>query len=156
MNAYRLFVNGQWVDAVSGETYRIVNPANGQTVATAALGDERDAERAADAAHRAFRAWANTPAPQRADVLLRIYEGMLAHAEELANVLRGMLCHVNLIPVNYVPERNYVRTSREDIFEFKRILESKRINTTIRREQGHDIAAACGQLRAQYMESTAR
>jgi NAD-dependent aldehyde dehydrogenases len=84
MNAYRLFVNGQWVDAVSGETYRIVNPANGQTVATAALGDERDAERAADAAHRAFRAWANTPAPQRADVLLRIYEGMLAHAEELA------------------------------------------------------------------------
>jgi len=78
------------------------------------------------------------------------------HAEELANVLRGMLCHVNLIPVNYVPERNYVRTSREDIFEFKRILESKRINTTIRREQGHDIAAACGQLRAQYMESTAR
>lgn len=78
------------------------------------------------------------------------------HAEELGNVLKGMLCHVNLIPVNYVPERNYVRTSREDIFEFKRILESKRVNTTIRREQGHDIAAACGQLRAKYMESTAR
>ena len=78
------------------------------------------------------------------------------HAEELGDVLKGMLCHVNLIPVNYVPERNYVRTSREDIFNFKRILESKRINTTIRREQGHDIAAACGQLRAKYMETTAR
>ncbi|PZD93251.1 23S rRNA (adenine(2503)-C(2))-methyltransferase RlmN [Paenibacillus sambharensis] len=76
------------------------------------------------------------------------------HAEELADVLQGMLCHVNLIPVNYVPERNYVRTPREDIFEFQRILERKKINATIRREQGHDIAAACGQLRAKHMEST--
>jgi 23S rRNA (adenine2503-C2)-methyltransferase len=75
------------------------------------------------------------------------------HAEELGEVLQGMLCHVNLIPVNYVPERDYVRTPRDDIFEFKRILERKKINTTIRREQGHDIAAACGQLRAKHMES---
>ncbi|MEY4480740.1 MAG: hypothetical protein RLZZ267_1418 [Bacillota bacterium] len=76
------------------------------------------------------------------------------HAEELGDVLKGMLCHVNLIPVNYVPERDYVRTPRDDIFEFKRILDKKQINTTIRREQGHDIAAACGQLRAKHMEST--
>jgi 23S rRNA (adenine2503-C2)-methyltransferase len=76
------------------------------------------------------------------------------HAEELADVLQGLLCHVNLIPVNHVPERNYVRTPREDIFEFQRILERKKINATIRREQGHDIAAACGQLRAKHMEST--
>lgn len=78
------------------------------------------------------------------------------HAEELAEVLQGMLCHVNLIPVNYVPERDYVRTPREDIFEFKRILDRRKINTTIRREQGHDIAAACGQLRAKHMESSKR
>ncbi|CAM3352708.1 23S rRNA (adenine(2503)-C(2))-methyltransferase RlmN [Marinicrinis lubricantis] len=78
------------------------------------------------------------------------------HAEELAQVLEGMLCHVNLIPVNYVPERNYVRTPREDIFEFQRILQRHNVNTTIRREQGHDIAAACGQLRAKHMESNAR
>lgn len=76
------------------------------------------------------------------------------HASELGDVLKGMLCHVNLIPVNYVPERNYVRTPRAAIFEFKRILDEKQINTTIRREQGHDIAAACGQLRAKHMEST--
>jgi 23S rRNA (adenine2503-C2)-methyltransferase len=75
------------------------------------------------------------------------------HAEELADVLKDMLCHVNLIPVNHVPERNYVRTPREDIFAFKRILEKKKINTTIRREQGHDIEAACGQLRAKHLES---
>ncbi|WP_274361547.1 23S rRNA (adenine(2503)-C(2))-methyltransferase RlmN [Paenibacillus thermotolerans] len=79
------------------------------------------------------------------------------HAEELGDVLSGMLCHVNLIPVNYVPEReHYERTSREDIFQFQRILVEKGVNTTIRREQGHDIAAACGQLRAKHMESTAR
>ncbi|MCQ6560349.1 23S rRNA (adenine(2503)-C(2))-methyltransferase RlmN [Paenibacillus mendelii] len=76
------------------------------------------------------------------------------HAEELARVLQGMLCHVNLIPVNHVPERKYVRTPREQIFEFQRILERNKINATIRREQGHDIAAACGQLRAKHMEST--
>ena len=78
------------------------------------------------------------------------------HAEELASVLRGMLCHVNLIPVNYVPERNYVRTPRDDIFRFQRILRRNGVNATIRREQGHDIAAACGQLRAQYLEGNAR
>ncbi|OPA78585.1 23S rRNA (adenine(2503)-C(2))-methyltransferase RlmN [Paenibacillus selenitireducens] len=78
------------------------------------------------------------------------------HAEELAEVIKDMLCHVNLIPVNHVPERNYVRTPRNDIFEFQRILEGKGINATIRREQGHDIAAACGQLRAKHMESNAR
>lgn len=76
------------------------------------------------------------------------------HAQELAEVLQGMLCFVNLIPVNYVPERNYERTPREDIFEFQRILEKNKINATIRREQGHDIAAACGQLRAKHMEAT--
>jgi len=78
------------------------------------------------------------------------------HAQELADVLKDMLCHVNLIPVNHVPERNYVRTPREDIFEFQRVLERNNINVTIRREQGHDIAAACGQLRAKHMESSAR
>ena len=76
------------------------------------------------------------------------------HAEELARLLDGMLCHVNLIPVNYVPERDYVRTPRNEIFRFKRILEEKGINVTIRREHGSDIAAACGQLRAQHAKET--
>lgn len=79
------------------------------------------------------------------------------HAEELAQVLQQLpMSHVNLIPVNYVRERNYVRTSREDIFAFKRVLEQHRINCTIRREQGSDIAAACGQLRAKHLEPDKR
>lgn len=72
------------------------------------------------------------------------------HAHELGKLLQGMNCLVNLIPVNYVPERNYTRTPRNQIFEFKRILDSYKINTTIRREHGHDIDAACGQLRAKH------
>lgn len=74
------------------------------------------------------------------------------HAQELADVLKTRMAHVNLIPVNHVPERKYVRTSRSDIFNFQRILIDNGINATIRREQGHDIAAACGQLRAKHME----
>jgi 23S rRNA (adenine2503-C2)-methyltransferase len=80
------------------------------------------------------------------------------HAKELAEVIKGMSMssHVNLIPVNHVPERKYVRTSRNDIFNFQRVLTDAGINVTIRREQGHDIAAACGQLRAKHMESGTR
>ena len=78
------------------------------------------------------------------------------HAEELAQLLEGMLCHVNLIPVNHVPERGYVRTPRNEIFRFQRIFRAKNINVTIRREQGHDIEAACGQLRAKHLEMNAR
>jgi 23S rRNA (adenine2503-C2)-methyltransferase len=76
------------------------------------------------------------------------------HAEELALVLKDMpLSHVNLIPVNFVAERDFKRTPRDDIFTFQRILERNKINATIRREQGSDIAAACGQLRAKHMEN---
>lgn len=79
------------------------------------------------------------------------------HAEELAQVLKTFpMAHVNLIPVNFVSERNFVRTPRNDIFMFQRILEKNKINATIRREQGSDIAAACGQLRAKHMDSGAR
>ncbi|MEK4698827.1 23S rRNA (adenine(2503)-C(2))-methyltransferase RlmN [Solibacillus sp. FSL R7-0668] len=70
-------------------------------------------------------------------------------ALELAKLIKNIKCHVNLIPINYVPERDYVRTSRSKIFAFEKTLKDQGINVTIRREQGADIAAACGQLRAQ-------
>ena len=70
-------------------------------------------------------------------------------AEELSALIKNIKCHVNLIPINYVPERDYIRTSRSKIFEFEKTLKKNGINVTIRREQGADIAAACGQLRAQ-------
>lgn len=78
------------------------------------------------------------------------------HAEELAGLLKGLKCHVNLIPVNYVPERDYVRTPRDKIFAFEKILKNRGINVTIRREQGSDIDAACGQLRAKERKEETR
>ncbi|MGG2941898.1 23S rRNA (adenine(2503)-C(2))-methyltransferase RlmN [Bacillus safensis] len=78
------------------------------------------------------------------------------HAKELADLLKGIKCHVNLIPVNYVPERDYVRTPREQIFLFEKTLKERGVNVTIRREQGHDIDAACGQLRAKERQEETR
>jgi 23S rRNA (adenine2503-C2)-methyltransferase len=78
------------------------------------------------------------------------------HAEELARLLKEIKCHVNLIPVNYVPERNYVRTPRNKIFAFEKALKNNGINVTIRREHGHDIDAACGQLRAKERKEETR
>jgi 23S rRNA (adenine2503-C2)-methyltransferase len=70
-----------------------------------------------------------------------------AHAKKLANLLSGMLCHVNLIPLNAVKERSYVKSSREAIEEFVKILEKSHITATVRRRLGSDINASCGQLR---------
>ncbi|MEJ9279923.1 23S rRNA (adenine(2503)-C(2))-methyltransferase RlmN [Ureibacillus thermosphaericus] len=72
----------------------------------------------------------------------------IEQAEELAQLIKGIKSHVNLIPVNYVPERDYVRTPRNQIFAFEKALKKNGINVTIRREHGSDIDAACGQLRA--------
>ncbi|MEW9050422.1 MAG: 23S rRNA (adenine(2503)-C(2))-methyltransferase RlmN [Neobacillus sp.] len=78
------------------------------------------------------------------------------HAEELAALLKGIKCHVNLIPVNYVPERDYVRTPKDKIFAFEKTLKKRGINVTIRREHGSDIDAACGQLRAKERKEETR
>lgn len=68
-------------------------------------------------------------------------------ARTLAKLLRGKNCHVNLIPVNPVTERNNVRTNEKETRDFQKALESMGINATIRRELGSDINASCGQLR---------
>ncbi len=78
------------------------------------------------------------------------------HALELAALIKDIKCHVNLIPVNYVPEREYVRTPREQIDLFEKTLKDQGINVTTRREQGHDIDAACGQLRAKERKEETR
>ena len=68
-------------------------------------------------------------------------------AEELAALLKGMLCHVNLIPVNYVEEAGFHQSGRQQIYAFQKLLQSRGINATIRRTLGADINAACGQRR---------
>lgn len=71
-------------------------------------------------------------------------------AMELASRLKGMLCHVNLIPANEVRENDYVRSSAERLKAFAAILEKNGITTTVRRTLGPDIEASCGQLRRNH------
>ncbi len=73
-------------------------------------------------------------------------------ASELCRLIRGMNCHVNLIPVNPIKERDYVQSNTQVIAAFKNKLEKNGINVTIRREMGRDIDGACGQLRKSYKE----
>lgn len=72
------------------------------------------------------------------------------HALRLARLLGGTLCHVNLIPLNPVPETGFARPSQEAVNVFACTLRSAGIETTIRREMGGDIDAACGQLRRRW------
>lgn len=73
-------------------------------------------------------------------------------AKQLAALAGPLRCHVNLIPVNPVKERNYGQSTGEQVREFKNMLEKYGINVTIRREMGRDIDGACGQLRHKTLE----
>ena len=73
-------------------------------------------------------------------------------ARLLADKIRGLNCHVNLIPVNPIKERDFRQSDKNDIELFKNKLEKYGINVTIRREMGRDIDGACGQLRKSYLE----
>ena len=73
-------------------------------------------------------------------------------AAELTALAKPLCCHINLIPVNPIKERDYVQSDAEHIRRFKNKLEKNRINVTIRREMGRDIDGACGQLRKRHLE----
>ena len=70
-----------------------------------------------------------------------------SEADKLSELLKGILCHVNLIPVNKVEETGFRESSRGSIEAFRQRLEKNGISATVRRKMGSDINAACGQLR---------
>ena len=74
-------------------------------------------------------------------------------AEELIGILKSRNCHLNLIPVNPIKERDFQQPSRKNALNFKNKLEKSGINVTIRREMGADIDGACGQLRRRYVKT---
>lgn len=74
------------------------------------------------------------------------------HAYQLVDLLKGMLCHVNLIPINYVKEIGFRKSNSEKVMMFKKIIENAGVTCTVRRELGSDIEAACGQLRRKYLK----
>lgn len=73
-------------------------------------------------------------------------------ADRLAALIKDINCHVNLIPVNPIKERDYVQSGKKAIEQFKSRLEKNKLNVTIRREMGRDINGACGQLRNEAMK----
>ena len=75
-------------------------------------------------------------------------------AKKLADLLGGMLCHVNLIPVNRVEETTFEKSRPQNVQRFLEVLLKNRINATVRRELGSDIAASCGQLRKKQIQTT--
>ncbi|MBR4874336.1 MAG: 23S rRNA (adenine(2503)-C(2))-methyltransferase RlmN [Clostridia bacterium] len=79
--------------------------------------------------------------------LIRGKNDNTACAKELIKLFRGGLYHINLIPVNNVRERDFIKTERENVIAFQNQLNKRGLNATVRRELGSDIDAACGQLR---------
>ncbi len=76
----------------------------------------------------------------------------LEDAKRLVKLLKGMLCHVNLIPINKIENGNYTKSSNENILKFRDYLNDHGIVATVRRELGSDIDAACGQLRRKSLK----
>ncbi len=77
----------------------------------------------------------------------------IEQAHELAALLRGLQCHVNLIPLNHVKERSLAPAPPDKVKAFLAALEDRHISATVRREMGSDISGACGQLRRSYLQS---
>lgn len=85
--------------------------------------------------------------------LVKGFNDSMEQCKELSDILSGILCHVNLIPVNEIKENTLKKSSSDNIINFKNILCKNGIETTIRREMGSDIDAACGQLRRHYLNN---
>ena len=79
-------------------------------------------------------------------------DALKSQAAELAGRLRGMQCHVNLIPLNVVEERELKGVTEKTVRSFMDTLEKLHISVTRRREMGDDIEGACGQLRRRYIK----
>ena len=87
-------------------------------------------------------------------ILLNDINDSKENAIELSKLIHGMNVYVNLIPYNEVKEKEYKRSSKENMKIFFDTLKKRGINVTLRLEQGHDIDAACGQLRSKKMNNT--
>lgn len=86
--------------------------------------------------------------------LIKDFNDGIENAKNLSKLISGLLCHVNLIPLNEVAERNYEKTNKSNIEDFQKILVRNGIEVTLRREMGADINAACGQLRRSYIKGS--
>lgn len=87
MKTYPLYIDGQWIPAEGEASFAVTNPATGEVVGRIADASRSDVQKAIAAAHRAFPSWSSTTPLERAEILIRIYEGMLKQQETLARVM---------------------------------------------------------------------
>jgi 1-pyrroline dehydrogenase len=86
VKTYQQFIRGQWVNAASGETIAVENPANGETIARVQASGEEDVNRAVEAAATAFETWQNTTPQDRSGMLLKLADAIQGRAEELGHI----------------------------------------------------------------------
>jgi len=87
-------------------------------------------------------------------ILIKDVNDLDEHAYQLAKLVKGINCHINLIPMNSVAELGLTRSPKNQVMKFKEILEKEKVSVTVRREMGTNIDAACGQLRANEANQT--
>jgi len=87
MNEHKLFINGEWTESSTGETFENINPANLKSVGTFHKASEDDVKRAVDSAEDAVESWSSTPAPLRAKILFRAARMFEERKEELARLM---------------------------------------------------------------------
>lgn len=87
MNEYKLFLNGEWLDSVSGQTFEDINPATLEPIAVFQKASEEDVNNAVDSSEEAFDSWSRTPAPQRGKILFRAARLLEERKEELARLM---------------------------------------------------------------------
>jgi len=81
------YINGKWVESITGRTFESTNPATGEVVGIITLSSEEDVRQAVDAADAAFHKWRKTPAPERAEIIMKISNKLTEHKEELAQLM---------------------------------------------------------------------
>ncbi|MGG1663698.1 NAD-dependent succinate-semialdehyde dehydrogenase [Brevibacillus sp. NRS-1366] len=84
---YKLYINGEWIEPISGEYFDVVNPASGEVVSKAAAGDERDTKKAIEASYHAFPEWSTKPAAERARILRRLSQLLLENEADIARTI---------------------------------------------------------------------
>jgi 23S rRNA (adenine2503-C2)-methyltransferase len=89
-------------------------------------------------------------------ILIEGINDQLEHADQLAELVKDIFCYINLIPYNAVMENEYRRPHPQAVNAFMSRLIELGVNATVRKEFGHDIEAACGQLRAKHKNEETR
>ena len=146
MKSYKMWIGGEWVEAQSGKTYTVVNPATEEKIAQVPLGDKADVDKAVKAARKAFPVWSKKPQAERSRILNKLATSLRKHVEELAQI--DMLDHgspaktahayAGMVPIHF-------ETSAESAKDIMGIAELRPTPTSLPYLQREPIGV-CGEI----------